>query len=698
MKKRDWSTKDNQELLRLIDEHYRQDQKNKLALSRIWEENLRFIRGDQYIRYNKSTHNYEPIPDRIDREYIPRANDNQIYPRCDIVRSDLTRQPATFDLPSNSKDPKDERLSKTAIAVNDCRVEYDNDWLANGESGEWAIATGNAFLKTSWCPTKSIPVLNENGEQETDKDGQPLMAQIGDVSRVAVSPFKIAPDASATSIYNAEVLMEYSLELTNDVKEWYSVSGKGYTGEAKTLGDESFDDNAILRIVEGLKDYHDRIAPENNVILKTVYVKPSDKLKFGRMVVCANNKILFDSDSLYAKLNPKVWHPYSHFRYREEAGCFWGSTPTTQAVKIQRRINAIDTMLILHRQTMALGQWLIPYNSIKEGGLSGRVGLKIFYKPGVGGTKPEKIPGTSIGQDVLLERADCMTSLDALYGTSDVMQAKQPGTIESGVSLEFMREMSFSRFNPMYERWEKFNEASCQLRLNLIANKQSYDIPFFTKMIRSRLRELTGLDINQFIGSIISDNTNIRVQAGSTIPKSRASRMASLQKFAEAGLLGNVVEDPVKNQMFLSEFGITNFKTESNIDYEKSKYELAMIEEGKMPDVHPEDNHEIHLIHFKSKLFDPEYYTSRHPQIIQMAWQHYGMHKHAVEQAKQQQQNSQRQERDETAYVQSIVNSGGPNGDPPTMDMFPTVIEDKMRNMEMVKNLNNQGNKNVPLS
>lgn len=689
---KNWATQSEQELLDLVQEHYKDDQDNKIELARIWEENIRFIDGDQYIRYNKSAHAYEPIPDRIDKEHIPRANDNQLFVRADILRSNLTKQQGYFNLSSASKDPIDERIAKVALSVHDARTEIDMDKHYNADAADWAVATGNAFTRTAWVPSKKIPLIGENGETELDKDGNPMEAMLGDVERRTVSPFKMAPSAGATSIFDAEAIMEHSVELTSDVKSWYSVNGKGFTGKAANLNDEDIESDSLLKIIDDLNDYNSLSKNKKyskHVILKTVFVKPTDELPFGRHIVVANGLILFDSDSQYAKYDRFQWHPYNHFRYRKKAGAFWGVTPITQCVRLQRRLNAIDTIMILHRQTMALGQWLIPKGTLPNSGLSGRVGLKIEYKVLSHQKEPKKIDGTSLGQDLWEERQMIPSSMDQICGTTDVMKGGQPGSIESGISLELIREMSFSRFNPMYEDWEQFLEKSSQLRLNLIANNQNYDLPYFTRMLQKKLKNLTGIDISTFTGQTIKENTNIRIEAGSTIPKSQTAKKAHLQKFGEAGLLGDLVEDPFKNQVFLQEFGIDNFKTETNVEWEKAKFNLAVIEQGHPVKAHPEDDHVLHARYLKSKLQDPEWFTSRPPQVSQAGWALYQEHQKMIQDAQTSAQDQERRARDENAYVQSVVNSGGPDGDPPSLELFPTVIEDKVKQIRQSEQMQN---------
>lgn len=691
MTKLSWASNQPDDLLRLAADLYSYDQTVKLDLARVWEQNIRFINGDQYIKYNKNLRQYGPIPDRVDEEYIPRGNDNQIYSRAEILRSNLTRQPPIFDVTANSKDPKDERSAKVALAVHDARTEIDNDRMVNSQAANWGVATGNAFIKTAWIPSDKIPLIDPQGQEVLDPQGQKVLVPLGDVERTCTSPFQIAVNKGCLSIApgstTAKAVMHYSIQDVEDVKVWYGFSGDGYTGKAAELGPEDLTDN-ILKIDQDLQEAtlnasarkQEDGADKKCVILKEIYIAPDDAgLTYGRMIVIANGKVLYVNASPYALVDRKTWHPFAHFKYRELPGNFWGITPISQVIKLQRRLNAIDTMLILHRQTMSLGQWLIPVGSLKNSALSGRVGLKINYVPGPGGSKPEKINGTQIGADIFNERGMILGAMDEICGTRDVLSGKPPGDIVSGVSLELIREQAYSRFNPLYESWELFVEHAARTRLCLIAKKQSEDRGAFTAILRRKLRHLTGLDVDTFCGADLEDNTNLRVTAGSTIPRSTAARLAFLQKFGEAGLLGDLIQDPQRNQLFLAAFNIDNFKTDTNVDYEKSKYELGLFEMGRGAEVQvdPHDTDEVHMKHFENMLKDPTYYSSRDPQVIAQAWEHYAQHEASMAQKAQMQAEQQGAERDENAYVQSLVQNGGPNGDPPSPGLFPTGIKKK---------------------
>lgn len=689
-----WTSNDSNELVSLVEDLYKKDQTAKLDLARTWEQNIRFINGDQYIKYSKTQRGYVPIPDRVDEEFIPRGNDNQIYPRTDILRSNLTREAPVFDVTANSGDSKDKRAAKVALAVDDALREINHDRIVNGEAAEWAIATGNSFVKTAWMPGKLIPAINPDGTEQIDQNGKRVMIPLGDIKRTSVSPFQIGVNEGCLSILpgssTARVIFQYSKQKLSDVKSWYGSEGNGYTGQANLLTAESCSDN-ILKIDQDLQQATVAMysksetaisVSDQDVVLKEFYVAPDDgELQFGRMIVVANGKLLYVGESPYAIVDRDKWHPFSHFRYKSIPGNFWGITPITQCIKLQRRLNAIDTMCILHRQTMALGQWLIPKGSVANSSLSGRVGLKIEYVAGANGARPEKVNGTQIGSDIFNERGMVLTALDDMCGTRDIMSGKPPGDIISGVSLELIREQAYSRFNPMYEAWEIFLEHSSQIRLGLVAKKQLENRPEFTAIIRRKLRDLTGLDLQSFVGADLQDNTNLRITAGSTVPRSTASKLAFLQKFGEAGLLGDLVTDPQRNQLFLGAFNIDNFKTDTNVDYIKSQYELGMIETGQgdqvMVDQH--DQHEVHMKHFEIQLKDPSFYTSRAPELLQQAWAHYAEHEQMMQQKTEENDSKQKSERDENAYVQSIVNSGGPDGDPPSIAQFPTAIRSKER-------------------
>src|SRR5439155_248203 len=86
---------------------------------------------------------------------------------------------------------------------------------------------------------------------------------------------------------------------------------------------------------------------ENGAVVKEYYERPTAKYPKGRLIVVANNVMLYIGDSPYEGNEQGDWHPYSECRWEIVPGRFWGKGPLDNAVEIQKQINSIDSIIVL---------------------------------------------------------------------------------------------------------------------------------------------------------------------------------------------------------------------------------------------------------------------------------------------------------------------------------------------------------------
>ena len=152
-------------------------------------------------------------------------------------------------------------------------------------------------------------------------------------------------------------------------------------------------------------DYSDK----NNAALVTTYIAPTKKHKHGLMVVEASGIPLYIGES--PEFDPRCpddsWHPYTECTYLTAPLRRHGISLLENLVPLQRRLNAIDSLIILSRMTNAAPQWLDPVGSgIPEGYHSGRPGLVYKYRPvGANGAMPQRLPGIDLPPGVSQSRS-----------------------------------------------------------------------------------------------------------------------------------------------------------------------------------------------------------------------------------------------------------------------------------------------------
>lgn len=624
---------ENSELDKLasdIETYYKQDHADKLLRAYTWDEAIRFYDGDQHIEYNVSTNSFQQVTITRNNDFIPRPITNYILPTVKTVVSQLTKQKPEASVRPNSQDPKDIAAAKVSDLILDVKYEELREEEKQQEKAYWGVITGTVFKKIFWNETTNKilklpkyetvqePAIDELGQPIVDpltgqaklepktrqaldpKTQEPLFDEfpVGDVDTCLLPPFNIAMPLNTRSPQEMDWIMEYSVQKIDWIKEQYDKTGDGYTGLAKDVTEEK-DLSVILQLEYRLRTLTGRrsgghyatgsagyIDIKNAAVLKEVYCKPTKKYPKGRMIIVANGKTLFAGDSpYYVEGFEDSWHPYVEWRFEIVPGRAWGKGLVDELVPIQRRINAIDAMLILNRKTMAIPQWLIPDGSgVPNGYINGRSGLLITYRPvGANGAKPEKVQATPLPQQVIQEREQCVEEIKKLGMTFDVLEGQNPQGVKTAYQLEQLQENALATFGATFQRWEKSFEREQIKILLLIAKKYKEPREEFNRKLKSLNKDITDIDLEMFIGEDLQDNVDVRVETGSSIPRSKAGENALLREMIQNGLVN--VQSPVDRKELMDKLGVKGLDSQTSPDIKRAQWENAIIENGNYEDL-----------------------------------------------------------------------------------------------------------------
>lgn len=656
--------KDIDEVASKIEAYYKQDIADKLLRAYTWDEAIRFYDGDQHIEYNASTSRFQQVTITRNNDFIPRPITNYILPVVRTIVSQLTKQKPQGIVRPNSKDPKDIGSAKLGDLILDVKNEELREDEKNQEKAYWGVITGTAFKKIFWDEsgrkTIKIPQYETVTENETDELGQPvqqlnelgepmmdMMGQpvyqtrqvekqigekeypIGDVNSAIVTPFNIAFHLSARSPLELEWIMEYSIQKLDWIKKNYDKTEDGYTGKAKEVTEEK-DLSVVMQLEYRLRTLTGRRSGghyatgssgyfdvKNSAVLKEYYQKPNSEYPNGRMCVVANGKTLYDGDNPYwVEDIEDSWNPYVEWRFEIVPGRAWGKGLVEELIPTNRRINAIDSLIILNRRTMAIGQWLIPDGcGVPNGYINGRPGLNIPYRPvGANGAKPEKVQGTPLPQQVYQERDQAVEDIKRIGMTQDVLEGTNPTGVKTAYQLEQLQENALASLGSMFQRWEKSFEREETKKLLLISKKYKEPREDFGRKLKAMNKDITDIDIEMFMGEDLRDNVNVRIEPGSSIPRSKAAENALLREMVQGQVL-DVVTNPVNKREFMDKLGIKGFDYQSSPDVKRAQWENSIIEAGDINNliVNPEtqgtvlelDDHETHIIIHSARMKDP---------------------------------------------------------------------------------------------
>lgn len=657
-----------------IDTVYRQAPFYLERMAYSWMQNIHFLLGDQHIYYNQISKQFELLPTTRHNDFVPRPVTNLIQPITTTNVSTFTRNKPNCDVTPNSPDDKDISAARIASKIQDAKWEDDDMQNKLAECIYWAVTCGTVYRKDYWDTSYGkivrIPLTEPVTEQTLGPDGsinfvtqeKPVLDEkgsptfneipLGDNSVDIIDPFRIIVDPNASNEQSMSWIMETSIQKLTWIQENFEKKDNGYTGEAENVKEE-MNLSSMLDLRQRLKtlsvkgagtSYGTSTGYENTVknsaVVKELYIRPTRAHPKGQMIVSAGGKILYWGESPYYDGTPDSWHPYTVYRYELIPGRFFGKSLIEDLVELQRRINAIDSLVILNRKTMVAPQRLIPAGcGIPEGYWNGAPGLQLQYRPvGANGAKPEIIPGVPLPAQVYQEREVTKNEMYQVARTNEVLQGIRPPGVTTYGGLQLLLEQSFNTFSSQIHRWEKFIEKGETKKLKLIAQRYREPRPEFINKLRVLNRDISDVEIVNFIGADLRDNVTVRVEAGSSIPRSNAAKQQQLMELAASGVLGDLINDPLNKQQFLERIGVTGFDATYEADVKRSTWENEMLDNMNFQSVvvFPIDNHQIHIEMHGNRAKEPSF-MKVDPMIQQSYLQHIQEHSMILQQQQMQQ-------------------------------------------------------------
>lgn len=590
------------------------------SLSRTWDTNIRFYEGDQWIYYDETLRRNVTIPVIEGKtDFIPRPVTNLIPPALWTIASIFTKNKPSALVFNNSENDNDVMAAKVSEAVLDAKWEIDDEQQAHIEAILIALLCGTVIRKDFWNPQLSPQMIDA-------PDGSPKVMNLGDTDMEMLSPFEVYPD-----LFGGQYFLQASVTPLTKIRGMYGFDGveqmDGYTGRADEV-QPSEDYSSVLQIRENLRTltkqrfgatkYGSATDEAETAVLVECYIKPCERYPKGLMVVEANGIPLYvDQSPYYDSRIEDSWHPYTFFKWMHSPLKWHGISLVEQIVPLQRRINGIDSIIQLHNMSMINPVWMIPKScQIPDGYINGRPGLRVDYTDSPTGRVPERLPGVPLGQDIYAERQKKIEEFHQIVGDNLVLQGNQPSGVNTASGLQMLLEQSSTKFSPYYTAWEKFIEKGQQKKLLLISKNYTENRPDFVTKLKKLSKKSLNTEIEAFVGADLRDNIQIRIEAGSSIPRSKLVEQQQLMDLANMGLLGDITpNNPVANQEFLQKFGIRQFQGVSNSDLVKANYVISVlrqINEGKLseqnyPPLLPFEDVDIHMDRLIDEMKKPEF-------------------------------------------------------------------------------------------
>lgn len=553
-----------QRMIAWVNEQYTQCKNERWKAERQWYLNLAMYFGKQNIVVHDTPGTSKqfklvtpPAP-----YYRARPIINRIRPLIRTEMAKLTAQkPNAFIVPASSDD-------RDLYAANAGEQIWDSIFREHKLHAKlrraifWASLTGNGFIKAYWDDTKLDKLSN----------------QMGDLCYEAITPFHIfVPDLKEVEIEDQAYVIHASIRSLDELKLVYGQGVSVERSDAEVLEESFLNVMGIDNKAKG---------KNSTTTVLEVWIKPGRVKEYpqGGIITVAGSTVL-----QYVEGNQYVHSqfPFMHIRH-VETGKFYGDSTIVDLIPLQREYNRTRGQIIEAKNRMAKPQLAAEMGSVDPNKITSEPGQIILYRPGF--QAPSPIPLQPLPSYVLEEQDRIKQDMDEIAGQHEVSRGQVPPGVTAATAISYLQEQDESKLSYTYDSIEEAVEKLGYQTLCYV--KQYWDTPRQVRVVG-----LDGsFDVMAFQGSDLRDNTDIRVEAGSALPTSRAAKQAFIMDLMKMGFI-----DPNKGLEVMEIGGINKIYEQIQVDVRQ-----AQRENLKMAQATPELLQQNHMEQLQKYLQSPE--------------------------------------------------------------------------------------------
>lgn len=524
-------------LARFAHEHYEKMKNARVMIERQWYLNMAFYYGRQNVVMTR----YNTIGNRL---IVPPAPPWRVRPVINrirpIIRTELAKltsqKPSATVVPASSEDAD---LFAAQAGEQIWESLYHSKKLKDviRRAIWWTVITGTGYVKSYWDKYKIDPV-----------SGQP-----GDICFEPETPFHIlVPDLREESLENQPYLIHSSTRSLDYIHMHYKETLDGREVRPNARSSNDILDDAFLNLVGvNQMDY-------NSVLLHEVWIKPGCHPKFphGAVFTTTEDQVL--------QFYPA--YPYDHKEFplskfdHVPTGKYYAESVIVDLIYPQREYNRTRGQIVEAKNRMAKPQLTAQIGSVDVSKMTSEPGQVIEYKPGF--QPPQPLPLQSIPQYVINEIAQIQQDMDDISGQHEVTRGSVPPGVTAATAISFLQEQDDSKLSHTIDSIETGVEKMAKHSLSYVV--QYWDIP--------RLVKVTGTDGSwdaiMLKGSQLNGNTDIRVEAGSALPTSKAAKQALVMDLMKLGFV-----KPEEGLAIMEMGGITSLYESVQIDQAQARRE-----------------------------------------------------------------------------------------------------------------------------
>lgn len=491
--------RENQEIIAWVKSAYSAAKSARTQIEQTWYTNMVMLDGRQYLtRVPEGQPNAGKLVRPPAPPYRVRSVTNRLRP---IFRTELARvtsqKPNASIVPASSDD---EDLFAAQAGEQIWESLYSTKKISQvfARTMWWTLVCGTGFTKC-WWDNNSVDSMT--GVQ-------------GDIKYAHVTPFHLGiPDLREPEIED----QPYVINAYTKPVEWM----RQFYGEE--LNADSVSSNEIIEGAYLNLNMNDK---PDSVLVIEAWIKPGGSRYFpqGGYVCVAGDKVLQIS---------REGLPYQHGEYpfvkfeHIPTGKFYGASVLEDLTPLQREYNRTRSQIIEAKNRMAKPQLLAARGSVDPRKITNEPGQVIQYKPGL--PPPQPLPLQPLPSYVQQELEVVKGDMEDISGQHQVSRGDAPPGVTAATAISYLQEKDDSLLSHTYSSIEIGFEKLAKQSLSHVV--QFWDL--------ERTVQTTGVDGSfdaiTIKGSNIASGTDIRMEAGSSLPTSKAARQALLMDLMKFG-------------------------------------------------------------------------------------------------------------------------------------------------------------------
>lgn len=556
--------KQHDQIAKWVHDQYQAIRNARVLTERQWYMNLAFYFGKQNVAILKP-HSYGIGTGNQTKLWIPpapyyraRPVINRIRPTIRTEISQLTaNRPNASVVPASAED----RDMYAAMAGEQIWYNFYSEKNIKAlirRAMWWTCVTGTGFIKTWWDPNEGEMEEQVNpmtGMPEIDPStGQPAMAPVGDVMFKHETPFHVlCPDLREEDLESQPFLIHAQTKSPDWVSMHYKEALDGSPINPASADARDILEDSFMNLI-GTQSL-DR---QRSMLVMEVWVKPKSVPMFpeGAFFTMVGNKIVQGQQG---------W-PYSHKKYpfakfdHIQSGKFYGTSVIEDLIPLQREFNRTRGGIIESKNRMAKPQLIAPRGSVDASKITSEPGQVIQYTPGF--EPPRPLPMQDLPMYVIQELDRILVDWSDISGQHEVTHGQVPPGVTAATAISYLQERDETQLSATFDSLEEGVEKIANMTLTYVHDYWS------TK----HLVKITGpdgsFDVMAFKGSDLRNNLDIRIEAGSALPVSKAAKQAFIMDLMKMGFI-----EPRKGLEVMDMGGINKLYEQIQVDQRQAQRE-----------------------------------------------------------------------------------------------------------------------------